>query len=306
MDITKKQKTMLAALAVSAILVVIGLVLGDLSILANMLLAAVIIAILPPFLYKYSTYRWVKSLEEQFPNFVRDLADSRRSGMSFSESIKLASKANYGRLSPEIQRMHNKLSWGIPFSRVIDMFQERVKNSRLISESLTIIKESYHAGGDVASTLDAIARDMIMLKETEAERVSMVKQSVMIMYGIFFMFVGIAIMIIYVMIPMIQSQPTIQTGSFGFSFSNPCEGVSFFPCNVFEGIGFLLEVPPGIANYYISIFFMVVLIQGIFTGLIAGQMGENSIIAGSKHSMVMVFAGIGIFIFLAKLGLLPT
>ena len=171
---------------------------------------------------------------------------------------------------------------------------------------MDIIKESYQAGGDVASTLDSIARDIVMLKDTEAERVSMLKQNVMIMYGIFFMFVGISIMIIYVMIPMIQSQPTIQTGAFGFAFNNPCEGIAMFPCNVYSAIGLFLGIPPGIANYYISIFFVVVLVQGIFTGLIAGQLGENSITAGSKHSLIMGFSGVGIFIFLAKTGMLPT
>ena len=225
--------------------------------------------------------------------------------MSFAEAVKLSTKANYGRLSPVVQTMHNKLSWGISSSRVLDMFQERLKQSRLITEAITIIQESYQSGGDVPATLDSIARDMTMLKETEAERVSMVKQSVMIMYGIFFMFVGIAVMIIYVMIPMIESQPAVQSSGFGFGFTSPCEGVNFFPCNLFSVVGLLLGVPPGIANYYISLFFMVVLIQGIFTGLIAGQMGENSITAGTKHSLVMALSGLAIFFFVAKAGLLP-
>jgi len=304
MKIEKKEKTILASLAAAAVMIVVGILSGDAGIFGNLLLVAIIVIVLPSFLYKYRTFRWIRSIEDQFPNFVRDLSDSRRSGMSFAQSIKLATKANYGKLSPEVQMMHNKLSWGIPFDRVIGMFMERVKDSKLISESLTIVKESYQAGGDVASTLDAIARDILMLKETEAERASMLKQNVMIMYGIFFMFVGISIMIIYVMIPMIESQPTTQTGAFGFAFSNPCEGVLMFPCNAFEAAGIFLGVQPGIANYYIAIFFYVVIIQGIFTGLIAGQLGDNSITAGTKHALIMAFAGIGIFIFITKTGLL--
>ena len=50
-----------------------------------------------------------------------------------------------------------------------------------------------------------------------------------------------------------------------------------------------MGIPLGIANYYVAIFFYVVLIQGIFMGLIAGQLGENSITAGSKHSLIMAF-----------------
>lgn len=305
-ELSKKHKTLLVSIVISAALTLIGILSMDSTMLANMLFPAITILILPYFLQRYAFYRWVKSLEGQFPNFVRDLADAKRSGMSFPQSIEIASRSNYGKLTPEVKRMHNKLSWGIPFVRVINLFKERTGGSKLITEAMTVIEESFKSGGDVASTLDSIARDIVMLKETEAERVSMLKQNVMIMYGIFFMFVGISIMIIFVMVPMVQTQPNIPEGSFGFSFDNPCQGVSYFPCNVFGAIGFFLGASDGIASYYIAIFFVVVLTQGIFIGLIAGQLGENSVTAGSKHAIIMTLSGVGLFIFLAKAGFFPA
>ena len=62
----------------------------------------------------------------------------------------------------------------------------------------------------------------------------------------------------------------------------------------------------GLGCYYIAMFFSVVMVQGIFTGLIAGQLGENSAIAGVKHSIIMVFVAVGIFFFIAKTGMLPV
>jgi uncharacterized transporter YbjL len=50
----------------------------------------------------------------------------------------------------------------------------------------------------------------------------------------------------------------------------------------------------------------VVRVQGIFTGLIAGQLGENSPISGVKHSIIMSFTAVGVFLFLAKIGLFPV
>ena len=301
-----KRKVIIGSGAAAAVMVVIGFVIGDPSVLGNMFLIAVLVAVLPFFIFKYLKYMWIKGLERQFPNFVRDLSDSQRSGMSFAESVKISVKANYGRLSPEVQTMHNRLTWGVPFIRVLDMFHERVKDSKLISEALTIIKESYSSGGNIASTLDSIARDMVMLKETEAERVSIVKQHVLIMYGVYFMFLGISVTIIFVMVPMIGEQPSTGAPSLGFSFTNPCESIMVFPCDAFRAVSLFLEVPPGIANYYIALFFFVVVIQGFFSGLITGQLGENSVVAGTKHGMIMAFAGIGVFVFLAKAGLFPT
>jgi len=316
-----KQKTIIGSATLAIALIVIGLIIGDVGVLGNLIIIAVFMSMGPYFIYNYSKMMWLKSLEEQFPNFIRDLADSSRSGMSFPEAIRISTKAHYGKLSPEIDIMNNKLSWGTPFLRVLDIFGEKVKNSKMISEALEIIKQSYESGGSIDKTLDSVARDMVMLKEAEAERSSMVKQQVMIMYGIFFMFLGISIMIIYVMVPMIESQSDVQETDFiTFGFKNPCCPMacepecsaacihsvqSIFPCSYFSMICTFFNVSEGIGCYYLALFFTVVLIQGLFSGLIAGQLGENSVLAGGKHSLIMVLSAVGIFMFLSKVGLFP-
>lgn len=305
-------KVIVISAAAAILIVILGFMSGDGGILANLFILAVSVVIIPFFLYKYAHTLWIKGLEAQFPNFIRDLADSKRSGMSFPQAIYLAKKGSYGKLSSEIEKMHNRLTWGTPFLRVMEIFGDRVKDSKIISESLTIIKESYRAGGNIAGTLDSVARDIILLKEVEADRVSLVKQQVFIMYGIFYMFVGISVMIIFVMVPLLQSDqmPASTSGDpFGFQFSNPCENPIPFPCGLFSIIGDVLEVPAaagnGLAVYYTALFFSVVVIQGIFTGLIAGQIGEGSIVSGTKHSLIMTFSAIGVFLFIAKAGLFP-
>jgi len=307
MQIDKKQRRILIFIGISALLIVASIFTGDVGVIGNAVIVAVFIIAIPLFLQRYSRFVWIKAVEEQFPNFIRDLADSKRSGMSFTEAISIASKSNYGKLTPDIKKMNNRLSWGTPFLRVMEIFGDSIKESRIINEALNIIKESSSSGGNVAGTLDAIARDMIMLKDAEAERLSLVRQHVLIMYGVFFMFLGIAIMIIQVMVPMISTQPESTAGAgFGLQFIDPCEGVGYFPCNFFSIIGLMLSVPEGITLYYTALFFTVVIIQGIFTGLIAGQLGENSIVAGGKHALIMVLVAIGVFIFLARTGLLPA
>lgn len=309
-QIAIKQKIILVSVTSSVILIFAGLLTGDIAVMGNMLILSVLISVVPYFLWKYSQLMWLRSLEGQFPNFVRDLADSERSGMSLTEAIRIATKSNYGKLSVEVQKIHNRLSWGTPFLRALEIFGEKVKDSKIMIEALNIIKQSYEGGGDIAATLDSVSRDMIMLKEAEAERSSLVKEHVMIMYGIFFMFLGVSIMIIFVMVPMIESQPQVSgtyTGTLGFQFVNPCKGITFFPCGFFSGICSMFgNVHEGIGCYYIALFFSVVMVQGIFTGLIAGQLGENSVVAGIKHSGIMVFVAVGLFFFLAKIGVLPS
>ena len=297
----------------AAIVAASMLFVGDPGVVGNSLIIALFIAVIPYFVYRYSQYAWLKSVERQFPNFIRDLADSKRSGMTLESAIDLAARTNYGKLSGLIRTMSNKLSWGMPFMRVLEIFEKKVEASPSIKEVLSIIKESYKSGGNVVATLDSAAKNMNMLREAEEQRRSVTNQHVMITYGIFFLFFGIIIMIIYILVPMMDSATmtagSSDLGGMGFtSFTNPCSTLAIpFPCGLFELTCYMLDVDPqSMGCYYVALFFYVLVIQGIFSGLIAGQLGENSVIAGTKHSIIMALSAIFIFIFLAKLGMFPT
>ncbi|MBI4173167.1 MAG: type II secretion system F family protein [Candidatus Aenigmarchaeota archaeon] len=303
-DLDKRQKVTLISVAASVLLILIGLVSQDPAIFVNMLIMGAFAFVLPVFLSRYSHYLWIKGLEEQFPDFVRSLADSIRSGVSFKEAVALAAKSDYGKLTQEIKAMHNRMQWGIDFRRAVEILRHNVRGSKLITEAIDIMMEAYRSGGNVAATLDAVARDMNMLRDLDAERRSMTRQHVLIMYGVFILFLGIAIMTVFFMVPMIKSQPQGPAG-IGLSFANPCQ-IQAFPCPIFSAIGLFLGIPEGIALYYTALFFSVVMILGIFIGLIAGQLGENSVIAGGKHSITMVAITIAIFMLLSRSGLLPA
>jgi flagellar protein FlaJ len=313
MKLGMREKTILVPLAIGISIVILSFVLiGDMAVVGNSVIIALFISTVPYFTYKYSRYAWVKSIERQFPNFIRDLADSRRSGVTLETAVSMASKTNYGKLTAEIKTMANKLSWGVPFIRVLEIFGEKVKDSASVTEVLGIIKESHKSGGNVVATLDSAAKNMNMLREADEERKNITGQHVMITYGIFFLFLGIVIMIIYILVPMIGTSGGIVGGDFesvGVStFSNPCAEILVpFPCGLFRSTCVMLGVDPEIIScYYISLFFYALLIQGIFSGLIAGQLGENSIVAGTKHSLIMISIALFVFIFFAKAGFFPA
>jgi flagellar protein FlaJ len=309
-----REKTLLIPIGIGAVVIALSfLLVGEPGVVGNSIIIALFIAVIPYFAYRYSKYAWLKSVERQFPNFIRDLADSKRSGMTLESAIDMASRTNYGKLTSEIKTMSNKLSWGVPFLRVLEIFEGRVKDSASITEVLNIIRESYKAGGNVVATLDSAARNMNMLREAEEERRNVTNQHVMITYGIFFLFLGIIIMIIFILVPMMGSTGLTggetDIGGMGFTtFSNPCTDLIIpFPCGLFELTCMMMDVAPAsMACYYVSLFFYVLLIQGISSGLIAGQLGENSVVAGTKHSIIMVSTALFLFIFLAKMGLFPT
>ncbi len=308
-SIDPKRKILLGSLLASLVLIsVVSFLTQDIGAIINVGVICLFIMVTPFFLYKYLEFLWLKSIEREFPNFIRDLAGLKRSGMTLSEAVKMTSKTNYGKLTPEVEKFSNRLSWGTPFIRAVEIFGKRFQNSKLITEVLGIMRESYMSGGDVASTLDSLSKDMLTLRDVEEERKSIVRQHVMIMYGIFFMFVGISVAIIHVLIPMMIEQPQVAGGEspITFAFTDPCTDMPIvFPCGFFNIICVSFNIKGGIACYYISLFFSVLIVQAIFMGLIAGQLGENSAIAGVKHSLIMLASIFVTFMFLIRLGLLP-
>ncbi len=306
------RKVVLVSIMVAVLLIsVFAFLTQDVGIIVNVGVIALFIVITPLFLLKYVEFLWIKAVEKEFPGFIRDLAGLKRSGITLSEAIKMTTKNKYGKLTPEVQKFSNRLSWGVHFLRALEIFGNRFKSSGLITEVLGILRESYLSGGNISMTLDSLSGDMVTLREIEEERKSVVRQHVMVMYGIFFMFVVISIAIIHVLIPMMaQPQAPAPSGMVApliLTFADPCSKFYIiFPCGYFDILCRSFAVPSGIGCYYFALFFTVLITQAIFMGLIAGQLGENSVIAGTKHSLIMLASIFIIFMFMIRSGLLPV
>ena len=306
----KEKKILLYSIIVAvAMVTAASLITQSLGIIVNVSFIALFVIIVPLFLYKYLKFLWIKTIEREFPNFIRDIAGLKRTGMSLPDSIKMVSKTNYGKLSVEVKKFSNRLSWGVSFLRALEIFEKTFDDSKLIKEAIGIIKESFKTGGNISVTLDSVSRDMMELKDIEYERKSVVRSHVMIMYAIFFMFVAISVAIIYVLIPMMTSTSPSDTssGPLMFNFDDPCS-ISYipFPCEYFAVLCTSFNVGEGVGCYYFALFFSVLIIQAVFMGLIAGQLGENSIFAGIKHSLIMLASVLVLFTFLLQLHLLPV
>lgn len=213
----------------------------------------------------YIEHRKVKAIEERFPDFLRDISESVASGTTLPKAIMSASMVNYGALTPEIKKMANQLSWGIPFPKVVKSFSRRMIRSPFIRRSVVIIIEAYKSGGDISKVVSSVAESAGMIKTAEKERAAKMYQQMMISYAIFFVFIGIVVMLSKVIYPIL-ALGEIQTPFIaGTAFSE---------------------------EYYKTLFRHLLLIQGLFTGLIAGQVGEGSIKAGIKHSIIMVLSAL--------------
>lgn len=298
--LTKETKVLFICLGISILLISLAIVSGVRGVIGQALVISIFIIVLPQFFMRHKRYMEIKEMEEKFPSFLRDLIESLMAGLSFPKAFMSVAQIYYGPLSVEIKKMANQLSWGIPLDKVLEHFSERIKSSKRMYLATKIIRESYLSGGDVVSTLDSLVEGQITLVEVKKERSSMLNQYVILMYVITFIFLVIIILINKLMIPMFGISP-----EFG-GLTNPCAETENLLCAISQTVasGFFKIEKTHIAAYYVSLFFFISVIQSFFAGLVAGQISEGSLIAGLKHSLILVGVVVGVFFILVEIGLL--
>ena len=214
--------------------------------------------------YETIRLRRISQIDTIFPDFVRDIAESRRAGMTFTKSILFASKGNYGILTPEIQKISQQVSWGSSVSDALLAFSERVQ-TKAIRRTISLIIEASKSGGNVADVLDVAAKDAREIKTLEAERKTNMASYVVVVYVGMFVFLAILLIL--------------------------C--TSFIPAMVSEGgegmQGIMGSGNTASLDEIITTFFYACIVQGFGSGVVAGVFEDGTYTASVKHIFIMVF-----------------
>lgn len=229
----------------------------------------VTIVILPFALTRYMAYSRKMQTEENFPLFLRDFVEAVRGGLTVPAAFSLISKNDYGALSKYVRKMAAQLEWGIPVDKVLISFAKATK-SPLIGRVVSSVVESHRFGGRLTDTFEALSKTAVEVDRLKSERKLYLQSQMMTGYIIFFVFLGVIVSLETFLIPSIS-----QGSPIGLQQSS---------------------IPPEqIAAGFKDIFRNLVLIQGLFAGLSVGKMAEGAIIAGLKHSMIMMLVGGAVF-----------
>ncbi|MDH4123665.1 MAG: hypothetical protein OEV21_06250, partial [Thermoplasmata archaeon] len=106
----KSKQILYASLGIMAVMVVIALLdyTGGLMLPFEWIdwIIFGIMALVGPYGF-YMAARWkrIKQIEDRLPDFLRDVAEAGRFGMTLAEAIIVASSGRYGMLTPEIKKM---------------------------------------------------------------------------------------------------------------------------------------------------------------------------------------------------------
>lgn len=206
-----------------------------------------------------------KENNEMFLEFSRNLVESVKAGTPISKSIVNVKNKYYGSLTPNIHKLANQISLGIPVKQALQNFSYDV-DSKTITRAIMLISEAEKAGGEIEKILDSVAKSISEIEKLKKERRATIYGLVVQGYIIFFIFIVIMLVLEFRILPMTSEVGSMSSSDLGIGIS---------------GVGFSAEDLS-------RPFLYLLLVQGLFVGLTIGKLAEGSIKAGIKHSFIMM------------------
>ncbi|MFA6088830.1 MAG: type II secretion system F family protein [Candidatus Woesearchaeota archaeon] len=238
----------------------------------------------------FAGIRREKELEEKFPEFVRNLVESIKSGLSVSKAIIHVSQINYGALTPHIRKLANQVTWAVPLHKALANFANGTEN-KMIKRAIATVIEAKESGGSLEEVLETITNSVVEIKKIKDKRRAEIFSQCMQSYFIFFVFLAVMVVIQNILMPYVGNLGQVSTGSMQGSALEKSAELDFTSIP-----GFVMSV----GAWFVSlngIFVMVAVIQGLFAGLVMGKLSEGNIKYGFKHSFILVVLGFMIMTF---------
>jgi archaeal flagellar protein FlaJ len=215
--------------------------------------------------------RRIAKIEERLPDFLRDVAEAGRFGMTLPDAIVVASTGRYGLLTDEIKKMASQIEWGVPVAQALDLFEQRVPTP-LVQRVVSIVTRANEAGGNVADVLTMVAHDTREAQLAQQARQIAMLTYVTVIYISFFVFLVTIYIMAAVFLPqMVTAGCGVSTSSLGSS-----GGVSL----AFNFVPILFLA-----------FMVAVIVHAVGDGIMAGVLFNGRIAEGLQHATIMLAAG---------------
>jgi flagellar protein FlaJ len=206
----------------------------------------------------FASFRYTRErmgLERVLPEFIRDVAEGRKTGLSPEVAIERLHDRHYGILSKHVKKMGAQLSWGVSLSKVISTFTAGVGSwvTRAIG---TLLIEVVDVGGGTIRSFSEMAEFTRNINEMESERRTALRPFVYITY-----IAGVMVIITTFIMVYLLAAPAAT----GFSTSTP-------------------TVNPATIDLLLT----TAVFDSFVIGIVAGKMGESGLSDGFKHGIALV------------------
>ncbi|MGM0605833.1 MAG: type II secretion system F family protein [Halobacteriota archaeon] len=223
-----------------------------------------------------------RRLESEVPDFLDRLASVNEAGMTVIESFRRTAQTELGSLTAELERTWNDIQWGASAQVALNRFERRTR-SPAVKRSIALIGNALRTSGDIGPVVSIAADEARASRQLERERRQEMLTYLVVIYIAFLVFLGIIAALSVSFIPAIEG-----------SVSAPGDGG--VPGGV--GGGIVPTIGGVDSDAYVTLFYHVTAIQGVCSGLVAGQLGEGGIRDGVKHATILLLLAYVAFLFI--------
>jgi len=197
-----------------------------------------------------------RSVQQGITQFLRDLVETRKSGLSPERCIEALSSRDYRGFSKHLRAIRLKLSWGYPIRQIYEEFKENVRNW-LALVNIYLLIDTIEVGGGTEESLETLAEFAESTKQLEEQKRAILMPLTIVPY------IGAALL-------------TATTVMFlGFFSSMSSLGVSIQHVTLNR----VLLTPLALHSFIL--------------GLVTGKIVSGRVSAGFKHSVFLMLVAIG-------------
>ncbi|MCE4616305.1 MAG: type II secretion system F family protein [Aeropyrum sp.] len=242
----------------------------DIILVSSAVSIVAILASIPPALVYFHVTRINRGISLAISNFLRDLAETRKTGLSPEQSVVSLSTRDYGPLSDIVRRIATSIEVGIPLEQAVRKAVRNVRDWVSLS-SLRFLVDSIEVGGGNPEVLDALARYTYGLVTIQEEFRKRTRIYVLMPY------LGAIIVASATLLVLGYTIKTLEVVS-------PEAAGATVPA---AGLGISI-LPPEDLGRVALILSLGVLLNSWMMGLMAGKIRDGSIGAGFIHSILLV------------------
>ncbi|NVL93424.1 MAG: type II secretion system F family protein [Desulfobacterales bacterium] len=188
--------------------------------------------------------------------FLRDLVETRKSGLGPERCIHALSDKEYGAFSRHLRKISMKLHWGYPLRKIYDEFRHKVRNW-LALVNIYFLIDTIEVGGGTEESLETLAKFAESTKQLEDEKSAVLMPLTIVPY------IGAALL----------TGTTVMFLQFFTSMSGL--GISIAQVSLYQ----VLLTPLALHAWIL--------------GLVTGKIASGRVSAGFKHSIVLTLVSMG-------------
>ncbi len=218
-----------------------------------------IISVPPAIVYMRIT-RVSNDAENAMPNFLRDVTEARKIGLSPEKSIIHATKrSGYGQFSGTLNLIRSQMEWGVSLRKVFTNIKKKIQTWHVLVNFLILV-ETIKIGGGSATALEILTDYSEKQKDVETNKKSLLRPYVILAF-----IWSVLIALTTTMVAMAVYALT--------NISLP---------------GATATVPLGVMQLQVNLFSIGIILQCWLSGFFVGKVNEGTFAAGFKYSAMLV------------------